>query len=163
MLGKSSESLRGATKNDYRRRMYDWPLHLHRGLLRQTGALSAWQNLVQGVAKIRNPLGCWQIATLGVEEGWVSDYNRATYRRWFESGEPAGEELNISESLEEIGCNPSQILAAAQSERIIGALATITNEAMELGVFGSPTFVVDREVFWGDDRLDDAELWAKAS
>ena len=43
-----------------------------------------------------------QIATLGVEQGWVKDYTRATYRRWFEDGKPAGEEPNISESLEEI-------------------------------------------------------------
>jgi len=32
---------------------------------------------------------------------------------------------------------------------------------MRLGVFGSPTFVVGTEVFWGDDRLDDALLWLK--
>lgn len=102
-----------------------------------------------------------QIATLGAEEGWVADYTRATYRRWFEGGEPAGEEPNISESLKEIGRDPGQVLAAAQSKRIIDALATATNEAMELGVFGSPTFVVDGEVFWGDDHLDDALLWAK--
>ena len=29
-----------------------------------------------------------QIATLGVEEGWVADYTRATYQRWFEHGQP---------------------------------------------------------------------------
>ncbi|NNK65373.1 MAG: hypothetical protein HKO95_01410 [Rhodobacteraceae bacterium] len=52
-------------------------------------------------------------------------------------------------------------LAAAQSERIIDALAQATDEAMGLGVFGSPTFVVDGEVFWGDDRLEDALLWAE--
>jgi 2-hydroxychromene-2-carboxylate isomerase len=34
-----------------------------------------------------------------------------------------------------------------------------TEEAKALGVFGSPTFVVDGEVFWGDDRLDDALRW----
>ena len=34
---------------------------------------------------------------------------------------------------------------------------------MELGVFGSPTFVVDGEGFWGDDRLEDALLWFKES
>ena len=101
-----------------------------------------------------------QIAALGVEEGWVSDYTRATYRRWFERGEPAGEEPNLSGSLEEIGCDPNRVLATAQSERIFDALAQATEEAMGLGVFGSPTFVVDGEVFWGDDRLEDALLWA---
>ena len=104
-----------------------------------------------------------QIATLGVEQGWVKDYTRATYRRWFEDGKPAGEEPNITESLEEIGCDPSHVLASAQSERIINLLSTETDEAMKLGVFGSPTFVVDGEVFWGDDRLEDAVVWAKGN
>ena len=35
-----------------------------------------------------------------------------------------------------------------------------TAEAMKLGVFGAPTFVVEGEVFWGDDRLEDAIDWA---
>jgi 2-hydroxychromene-2-carboxylate isomerase len=102
-----------------------------------------------------------QVAALGVEEGWVVNYTRATYRRWFERGEPAGEEPNTSESLKEIGCDPDKVLAAAQSDRIVNALATATEEAKGLGVFGSPTFVVGSEVFWGDDRLEDALLWAQ--
>jgi len=40
-----------------------------------------------------------QIATVGLENGWMEDYVRATYRRWFESGEAPGEEPNISLSL----------------------------------------------------------------
>ena len=34
-----------------------------------------------------------------------------------------------------------------------------TGLARELGIFGSPTFVVGRELFWGDDRLEDAISW----
>ena len=102
-----------------------------------------------------------QVATLGVEEGWVAAYTRATYQRWFESGEAAGEEPNLSASLSEIGCDPNEVQRMAQSKRIADALEASTDEAMKLGVFGSPTFVVGDEVFWGDDRLDDAILWAK--
>jgi 2-hydroxychromene-2-carboxylate isomerase len=102
-----------------------------------------------------------QVATLGVEEGWVADYTRATYRRWFEAGEAAGEEPNLSASLNEIGCDPSDAISTAQSKRIADALELSTDEAMRLGVFGSPTFVVGDEVFWGDDRLEDAILWAQ--
>lgn len=101
-----------------------------------------------------------QVATFGVKEGWVEAYTRAAYKRWFEGGEPAGEEPNLSSSLEEIGCDPSQVLAAAQTESIANALKSTTDEAMALGVFGSPTFTIDGEVFWGDDRLEDAVLWA---
>ena len=104
-----------------------------------------------------------QVAVLGVEEGWVEDYTRATYKRWFEEGHPAGEDPNLSESLKEIGCDPVSTLATAQSDRIAEALKKETEEAMALGVFGSPTFVVDGEVFWGDDRLDDAIGWAKGN
>ncbi|MDU8913454.1 2-hydroxychromene-2-carboxylate isomerase [Aestuariicoccus sp. MJ-SS9] len=102
-----------------------------------------------------------RVATLGVRQGWVEDYTRATYRRWFEAGEPAGEDPNLSASLQEIGCDPANVLAEAQSDDIAKALSDATDEAMRLGVFGSPSFVVDGEVFWGDDRLEDAVLWAR--
>lgn len=102
-----------------------------------------------------------QIAVLGVEEGWVEDYARATYRRWFEKGEAAGEEPNISASLKEAGCDPREILPAAHTQQAANELEKATDEAMKLGVFGSPSFAVGKEVFWGDDRLDDALHWAK--
>ena len=102
-----------------------------------------------------------QIAIVGVEDGWMEDYVRATYRRWFENGEAAGEEPNISASLKEIGCDPREVLAAAQTQRAVDELQTATDEAMNLGVFGSPTFAVGHELFWGDDRLDDAIHWTK--
>jgi len=101
------------------------------------------------------------VASLAAEDGWVKDYVRATYRGWFENGDPAGEDPNLSQSLREIGRDPVQVLAKAQSEPIVKSLAAATDEAMELGVFGSPSFVVEGEVFWGDDRLEDAAIWCK--
>ena len=103
-----------------------------------------------------------QVAILGTEEGWGETYTRSTYRRWFDAGQPAGEEPNLSASLAEIGQDPQRVIDAAQSDRIAGALASATQEAMALGVFGSPSFVVDGELFWGDDRLEDALGWARA-
>ncbi len=103
------------------------------------------------------------VATVGAEEGWVETYVRATYRRWFEEGDPAGEDPNLTESLREAGCVPERVLAEARTDRIADSLAAATDEAMGLGVFGAPTFVVDGEVFWGDDRLEDALVWARGS
>jgi 2-hydroxychromene-2-carboxylate isomerase len=34
-----------------------------------------------------------------------------------------------------------------------------TDEARRLGLFGSPTFIVNNELFWGNDRLEDAVSW----
>lgn len=102
-----------------------------------------------------------QIALLGMLEGWGQDYVIATYRRWFRDGQPAGSEPNLSESLREIGQNPERVIEAARSPGIEDALASETREADRLGVFGAPSFVVDSEVFWGDDRLDDAVSWSR--
>ncbi|MBO6775707.1 MAG: 2-hydroxychromene-2-carboxylate isomerase [Marinibacterium sp.] len=102
-----------------------------------------------------------QVAMVGCEEGWVRDYTQATYRRWFEGGAPAGEDPNLSASLTEIGQDPDRVLERAKSQQIIDRLAAETAVAMDLGVFGSPTFVVASELFWGDDRVDDAVAWSR--
>lgn len=102
-----------------------------------------------------------QVATLGEIEGWVEPYTPATYRRWFEQSDLAGQEPNLSESLTEVGLDPDRILGLTNSEELIGSPASSTAEAIALGVFGSPSFVVGREIFWGDDRLEDAISWAK--
>ena len=101
-----------------------------------------------------------QVAVLGMEQGWGKAYTIATYRRWFEQGQPAGEEPNLSASLRDIGQDPETVLAEAQTPRIETALAGATEKAMALGVFGAPSFIVGSELFWGDDRLDDAIRWA---
>ena len=53
------------------------------------------------------------------------------------------------------------MLERANSQQIIDKLAAETAVAMDLGVFGSPTFVVAGELFWGDDRVDDAVAWSR--
>jgi len=102
-----------------------------------------------------------QIATLGMEEGWGPQFVRAAYRRWFVSGEETGGERNVHESLREIGQDPDRVLTEAASSRIAAKLAAETEIARRLGIFGSPSFVVGQELFWGDDRLEDAISWSK--
>ncbi|MEQ8291042.1 MAG: 2-hydroxychromene-2-carboxylate isomerase [Roseovarius sp.] len=102
-----------------------------------------------------------RVAVLAEEEGWVAEYTRATYRRWFEEGLPAGEEPNLSASIAETGLDPARVIAQAQGEATGTVLEAVTEEAVALGVFGSPSFVTGGEVFWGDDRLEDALGWAR--
>jgi 2-hydroxychromene-2-carboxylate isomerase len=97
-----------------------------------------------------------RIAVVGAREGWCSGYARAAYRRWFLDHEEAGAEPNISASLREIGQEPRRVRHLAESESIGQAYDDATNEARRLGIFGVPTFVTCGEIFWGDDRLDDA-------
>lgn len=100
-----------------------------------------------------------RVAIVAAGEGWIENYARAAYRRWFEEGQPAGSEPNMTRSLEECGQDAGRVLALANSTFSHEALDAATNAARELGIFGSPTFVVGRELFWGDDRLEDAIAW----
>ena len=96
------------------------------------------------------------VATIGMQEGWGADFVRAAYRRWFQLGQETGSEPNVSASLRDIEQDPARVLSLAGSEEVKHALALETDTARELGIFGSPTFVVGQELFWGDDRLKDA-------
>lgn len=102
-----------------------------------------------------------QVALLGMAEGWGRDYVTESYRLWFDEGVPAGAEPNLSDSLRAAGQEPKPIVARATAAEAVERLATETEKAAALGVFGSPTFVVGGEVFWGDDRLDDAMSWLR--
>lgn len=102
-----------------------------------------------------------RIALLGLREGWGKDYVRASYRRWFADGQDAGAEPNFSESLREAGQDPAAALERADAPEIVAALEHATDEALSLGIFGSPIFAVDGELFWGHDRVDDAVAWAR--
>jgi 2-hydroxychromene-2-carboxylate isomerase len=102
-----------------------------------------------------------QVALLGMREGWGEAYVTETYRRWMEAGEPAGEDPNLAGSLRAIGQDPERVREAASAPGIVEALVQETVTARDLGVFGAPTFVVGTEVFWGDDRLEDALDWAR--
>jgi len=102
-----------------------------------------------------------RVAIVGRQEGWCRDYITATYRRWFQHGQEAGSDPNLSKSLTEIGQDPVRVVDLARSSEIEAAYLHATDEARALGIFGSPTFVVGGELFWGDDRMEDAISWSR--
>jgi 2-hydroxychromene-2-carboxylate isomerase len=58
--------------------------------------------------------------------------------------------------------DPQATLVAAQSDEIKTRLRRETEEAQRLGLFGAPTFLTaDGELFWGNDRLEQALRWQK--
>ena len=102
-----------------------------------------------------------RIALVGMREGWGIAYAKEAYRRWFELSEPADKDPNISKSIEAAGADPQRVLPLADAKETQDELLRASEEAHGLGIFGAPSFVVDGEVFWGDDRLEDAIEWAK--
>ena len=60
-----------------------------------------------------------------------------------------------------INLDAETIIETANSSRILHQYEQNTQTAKDKSVFGSPTFIVGSELFWGDDRLEDAIEWAR--
>lgn len=104
-----------------------------------------------------------RIAVLAAREGWVWPYLKASYLAWFEQGQPAGEPENLAQALGTAGQDMKQVLVAANGDAVGTAYAEATQAARERGIFGAPSFVCsDNELFWGDDRLEEAIAWQRA-
>ena len=102
-----------------------------------------------------------QIAILGLNEGWGKDYTRLTYKKWFQEGKEPAIEPSINEICKELGLNKDEILSKAKTKIIEDNYLTNTNSARKNKIFGSPSFIVNNEIFWGDDRMEDAIRWSK--
>lgn len=88
--------------------------------------------------------------------------SRAIFRAEFADGLQISEADVLSTVLTEAGLDGAQIVADATTDRVKAALRQNTEEAIAKGVFGAPSFITpDGELFWGDDRLDDAIVWTR--
>ena len=79
-------------------------------------------------------------------------------RQWVR-GEDISEVEVIAEEAAGFGINREELLSALRSDDLKERLGDEVNRAIERGVFGSPTFCVDGEIFWGVDRLQMLEHW----
>jgi 2-hydroxychromene-2-carboxylate isomerase len=97
------------------------------------------------------------------DEPWISDFCRAVMIQNFTEDQDIGATENVERALTALALPVADIVAAAQSEENKFALRRQTERAQALGIFGGPTFFVGNEMFWGNDRLEDAMALAAAS
>ena len=102
-----------------------------------------------------------QIAVLGLTQDWGVDYVRLTYMKWFQEGKEPAIEPSITEVCNELKLDKEKIFKEAKSKKNVTKYELNTNLARKNKIFGSPTFVANNEIFWGDDRLEDAIKWSK--
>lgn len=102
------------------------------------------------------------VAALAAMEGWCKDFVAAAYDIWFLQGDDPGDDRILRRILTGLGKSPERILAGASTPAVLQQYNDETARARELGIFGSPTYVSGTEIFWGDDRLEDALAWHKA-
>ena len=102
-----------------------------------------------------------RIAVLAARQGWIQDYVQATYRHWFEDHLLPGNMENIDAMAADLGRDAGAIVREADEESVVSELAQLTQRAREKGVFGAHSWVAGNELFWGDDRLEDAIAWSR--
>jgi 2-hydroxychromene-2-carboxylate isomerase len=109
----------------------------------------------------QNGLMAARIALVGADRGWTPAFTRAVYAAQFAEGRDIADAELLSGILAGIGLDPEAVLAEAQGEANKTRLRRMGEEAQARGVFGAPTFLAeDGEMFWGNDRLDQALDWA---
>jgi 2-hydroxychromene-2-carboxylate isomerase len=104
----------------------------------------------------RNGLLAARVALAAEPEGWCPDWTRAVFSAEFAQDRDIGDAAVLSGLLESLGQDPGAVLARAESAEIKTRLREQTEGARALGIFGAPSFVVDGELYWGNDRLGDA-------
>ncbi|HVL72373.1 MAG TPA: 2-hydroxychromene-2-carboxylate isomerase [Beijerinckiaceae bacterium] len=109
----------------------------------------------------QNSLVAARVALLGAEHPWGPTFTKAVYRAEFGEGRSIAEPAAIQDILAHLGLDADAILKAAQAEPNKTRLKAVTEEARSRGLFGAPTFIAeDGELFWGNDRLEQALAWA---
>ena len=88
------------------------------------------------------------------DQGLYLDYFKYTYEEWFLRGNEAGSERNLKVVLDKLRVDQEETINKSDSmgDRYIEN----TQKALEFGIFGVPSFSFSNEIFWGDDRLEDA-------
>ncbi len=104
-----------------------------------------------------------RVALAGADEPWIGDFCREVMRMNFARDLDIDSVDAMSGALGRLGLPVQPIIARALSEENKLALRRQTEEARQRGLFGAPTFFVGDEMFWGNDRLDDALAHAVAS
>jgi 2-hydroxychromene-2-carboxylate isomerase len=157
----------------------EWKPVLLGGLFKLTGrsswALGDYRRREAGMAAIERRARTYDLAPIHWPDPWPSDYLHAmrvatfafatgrghefamrAFRDAFQHGRDLGIDAHVLRAAEQVGIDRRHAEAAVQDPEIKRILRQETEDAHALGVFGVPTVAIDDELFWGDDRLEDA-------
>jgi 2-hydroxychromene-2-carboxylate isomerase len=107
------------------------------------------------------PIESWSLEPLRAalfadERGRLREFSGAAFRKVFVEGRSLAEPDNLRDAAREVGLDPDEVAEAVGRPDIKQRLKDQTDEALARGVTGIPTVAIGDELFWGDDRLDEA-------
>ena len=109
----------------------------------------------------QNSLTAARLALLGADQGWIAPFTRAVYAAQFAGGADIAERAALGPILQGLHLDSEKIFARIETADIKHRLKQQTAEAQARGIFGAPSFLVGEELFWGDDRLEQALAWVR--
>lgn len=109
----------------------------------------------------QNSLLAARLALVGAEEGWIAPFTCAVFAAEFADGAQIADKATLASILDGLHLESQRILPRIDEPQIKERLKQQTAEAQRLGIFGAPSFVSGGELFWGDDRLEQALAWAR--
>lgn len=109
----------------------------------------------------RNGMLAARIAIAGLEDGWTGAFSRKVYEANFVADQDISSPAVLGPLVAEAGASPEAAFEAAGSDVVKARLKDHSAQARDRGIFGSPSFITaDGELFWGNDRLEQALDWA---
>lgn len=133
-------------------------------------AISGARAAERGLPPVRMPEGfpaaTWSLAPLRAalfaeEHGRLKEFTRGALRKVFAECLPLTDEDNLWAAARDAGLDPEEVAAAVERPEIKQRVKDNTAAALQRGVSGIPTFEVGGELFWGDDRLEEAAAAAR--
>ena len=103
-----------------------------------------------------NMLTAMRAAVFAKETGRAVAFSLAAFRQAFAGGNDLGNVDYVLMAAAACELHPNAVLKGIESRTVKDGLRAATDEAGDRGVVGVPSVVVGDEVFWGDDRLEDA-------
>lgn len=103
-----------------------------------------------------NTLVAMRTATFAKQTGRAVSFALAAFRQAFAAGRDLTDRDSVLVAAAACELHPNAVLRAVETDAVKLALRETTDRAAELEVVGVPSVVVDNQVFWGDDRLEEA-------
>ena len=103
-------------------------------------------------------LTAMRAATYAFAAGRGREFAMQAFRNAFAAGSDLSIPANVFASARRAGLGPAAVRGAVDDPEIKRQLRAATDAAYDLGVFGVPTIAIGAELFWGDDRLEDAAV-----
>lgn len=101
------------------------------------------------------------VALVALEQPWGPAFVRAVFHANFAEDRDIGSREVLGALLAGLGQDPAPVLARVDAPEHKGRLRAQTEEAMRRGYFGAPSLWVAGELFFGQDRLEEALAWAR--